>query len=157
MAERVAVKADVSFRRREFRKWVLRMLVSISSNRSKRFDFSNDTQPGLNATAICATPALQRKCNLQGVEQRNIEHGHEPVVTRVIQISQRVQVGDTDGRRQALGGKPRLQLLKHRGFKLFGFDTTKKKSQRIEIFVGVAHAGKNLFQTMARARRNDAV
>src|SRR5882724_1597861 len=150
MAESVAVKADISFRRREFRKRILRMLVSISSNRSKRFDFSNDIQPGLNATAIGETPALQRKSNLQGVEQRNIEHGHEPVVTRVIQISQRVQVGDTDGRRQAVGEKTRLQLLEHRRFKLFDFNPTKKR-EGIEIFMRVAHAAK-IFSRRWRAR-----
>src|SRR5882724_1633580 len=157
MAESVAVKADISFRRREFRKRILRMLVSISSNRSKRFDFSNDIQPGLNATAIGETPALQRKSNLQGVEQRNIEHGHEPVVTRVIQISQRVQARNADRSRQAKGEKTGLQLLERRRFKLFDFNPTKKKRKGIEIFMRVAHAGKNLFQTMAGARRDDAI
>src|ERR1700720_1726754 len=150
MAESVAVKADVGFRLRELRKRILRMLVCVSRDRSERFDLSNNVQPCLNATAVGATPALQRKCNLQGIEQRDIQHADKPVVTRVVQISQRVQASDTDGRRQAVGEKPRLQLLKHGRFKLFRFDTPEKKSQGVEIFVSVAHAGKNLFQTMAR-------
>src|SRR5438270_4119191 len=102
------------------------MLISVSRDRSECFDFSNRIQPDFYAAAVGATPALQRKSNLHRVKQRDIKDAHKPVVTRVIQISQRVQSGDASRGRLTMGEKPRLQLLKHGGFKLFGFDAVQQ-------------------------------
>src|SRR6185312_5682353 len=53
--------------------------------------------------------------------------------------------------------KPRLQLLEHRRFKLFAFDGLKQQRHRTEVLMRIAHARKNLFQTMAGAGGNDAI
>src|SRR6476469_6036054 len=122
MAKSIALEADFVLRRRELRKRVLRMLVRISRKRNECFNFSNNIQPCFYAAAVRATPPLQRKSNLHGVEQRDVEDAHEPVVTRVIEISESVEAADTNRRRQTVGEKPRLKLLEHGRIKLFNFD-----------------------------------
>src|SRR5262249_37719021 len=104
-----------------------------------------------------AAPALQGKGELQRIEKGNVKQAHEPVVARVIEVRERVQPRDALGRRGALRQQlgPELQQPR-RGERLF-FNAAQHVSQRIQIFVGFAQVGKNLFELMATLEHDAAI
>src|SRR6476646_10153266 len=133
MPQSLAFKMSFASWRRKFGERIVRVLIGVGCDRGQRFDLTNDVQPGLDAGAVGATPSLQSKGHLHGVEQRNVKDAYEPVVAGVSEVSERVQARDACRRRQPVDRESRLQLLQPWRGEFLRLNATQQRCQRIQV------------------------